>query len=85
MDDKCEEAVSEVEFSSIFFYISKFWDIFPDLSPLLLILENLWQACGKTMCLSILRFFHLTTLWIELTNINMTQLRNTNASKGPKR
>ena len=41
MDDKCEEAAAEVEFSNIFFYISKFWDTFPDLSPLLWILENL--------------------------------------------
>ena len=41
MDELGEEVVAEVEFSSIFYNILTFWHTFPDLSPLIWILENL--------------------------------------------
>ena len=41
MDDAYEEAVTEVEFSSLFYYILEFRHIFPNLTPLVQILENL--------------------------------------------
>ena len=41
LDDICEEAMAEVEFSGIIYYKLKLWLTFPDLSPLIWILEKI--------------------------------------------
>ena len=57
MGDKWEEVVAEVEFSSIFYYILKFWHTFWhfDLDPWKFIIGLRYNP--NSTCLSILHFF----------------------------
>ena len=90
MDDICEEAVPEVEFFQLYLLKIKILKYIPrivssDLDPWKFI--NGLRYNPNAMCLSMLHFFHFTTFWIELKNINMIlkQLHKTNASKGSKK
>ena len=90
MDDICEEAVPEVEFFQLYLLKIKILKYIPrivssDLDPWKFI--NGLRYNPSAMCLSMFYFFHFTTFWIELKNINMIlkQLHKTNASKGSKK
>ena len=87
MDDICEEAVTEVEFFQHYLLKIKILKYIPpivsfDLDPWKFIIGLRYNP--NAVYLSMLHFFHVTTFWIELKNINMIlkQLHKTNTSKG---